>query len=225
MYAWDGGGAVRLLRHDPASGSMLLERLDAGRTLRSVPDDLGALRTLSEILGRLNAVAAPPGMRRLADVAAAALDRVPHAVAVAADPEVRRLIAISAGAVQDLLPEAGDRLLHWDLHQGNVLAALPGGREPWLAIDPKPLAGDPGFELLAALHNRWDDVTATGNVPRAVRARFDLMTEVLGLDRRRAAGWTLGRILQNMLWEADNADTTWHTHPDRAIAEALLDTR
>ncbi|NBM16754.1 hypothetical protein GUY61_14200 [Streptomyces sp. GC420] len=107
-----------------------------------------------------------------------------------ADPGERRLLVACAGAVRELAGEPGDRLLHWDLHYGNVLA---GEREPWLAIDPKPLAGDPGFELMPALFNRWD--------PRRVRFRFDLMTEVLGLDRARARGWTLGRVLQNSLWE------------------------
>src|SRR5690606_10428198 len=81
--------------------------------------------------------------------------------------------------------EPGDRLLHWDLHYDNVLA---GEREPWLAIDPKPLAGDPGFDLLPALDNRWDDVVAGGDVRRAVLRRFDLLVEALGLDPARSAG-------------------------------------
>jgi streptomycin 6-kinase len=227
LRAWDGHGAVRLLRHDPDSGSMLLERLDADHSLAAVHDDLGALRTLSELLARLNAVPAPQGIRRLADITAAMLDRVPHALTLLPDPAEHRLIQSCAGAVKELLPEAGDQLLHWDLHYDNVLGTRRGPhpadrREPWLAIDPKPLAGDPGFELLPALHNRWDDVVATGNVPRAIRMRFDLMTEVLGLNRQRAVGWTLGRILQNALWEVENGDTQWHTDPDRAIAKALL---
>ena len=227
LRAWDGDGAVRLLRHDPDSGAMLLERLNADRTLAAVPDDLAALQILSELLARLTAVPAPPGMRRLADIAAAMLDQVPAALA-RLDPAEHRLIQRCAGAVRELLPEAGSRLLHWDLHYDNVLAPRPDARpadrpEPWLAIDPKPLAGDPGFELLAALHNRWDDVVATGNVPRAIRKRFDLMTEVLNLDRQRAVGWTLGRVLQNVLWEVDTGDTAWHTDPDRAVAHALLD--
>jgi streptomycin 6-kinase len=174
------------------------------------------------LLARLTAVPAPAGLRRLGDIAAAMLERVPAALDRVADTAERRLVRRCAGAVRDLLPEPGDRLVHWDLHFDNVLA---GDREPWLAIDPKPLAGDPGFELLAALHNRWDDVVRTGDVTRAVRRRFDLMTEVLGLDRQRAIGWTLGRILQNALWEAENDDTVWHTGPDRAVAAALLGTR
>jgi streptomycin 6-kinase len=224
LRAWDGRGAVRLLHHDPETGAMLLERLDADHSLAAVDDDLAALQVLSALLVRLNAVAAPEGIRRLADIAVGMLDRVPRAVALRPDAAVRRLIQRCAGAVGDLLPETGDQLLHWDLHYDNVLGRRPGARpEPWLAIDPKPLAGDPGFELLPALHNRWDDVVATGNVRRAIRTRFDLMTEVLGLNRQRAVGWTLGRVLQGLLWEIEHDDTTVHSAPDRAIAQALLD--
>ncbi|WP_049573191.1 aminoglycoside phosphotransferase family protein [Streptomyces sp. SBT349] len=226
LRAWNGDGAVRLLDHDPASGSMLLERLDASRSLASVPDDLAALRSLSELLARLAAAPAPAGMRRLGDIAARMLDRVGPALTRVPDPAYRRLIESCAGALTEVCREPGDRLLHWDLHYDNVLAPHPSDpREPWLAIDPKPLAGDPGFELLAALHNRWDDVVATASIPRAILRRFDLMTEVTGLDRRRAAGWTLARVLQNALWDIENEDTNPHTEFDRAIAETLLDHR
>lgn len=222
LRSWDGQGAVRLLEHDPASGSMLLERLDANRTLKAVPDDTEALELLSRLLARLTAERAPDGLPQLADIAAAMLDRVPSALPLLADPTERRLLASCAGAVRELIPAAGDRLLHWDLHYDNILSSYPSQqREPWLAIDPKPLAGDPGFELLPALWNRWDDAVATGDVPRAVRRRFDLMTEVLGLDRQRAQGWTLGRVLENALWDLQRFGQTALQPEHRAIAEIL----
>ena len=224
LRAWNGNGAVRLLDHDAASGSMLLERLDADRSLGTVDHDLAALQILSELLARLSAVPAPAGLRRLSDIGADLLDRVPRALTVVRDPSHRRLMRASASALEEVLPEPGDRLVHWDLHYFNVLAPHPADeREPWLAIDPKPLAGDPGFELLAALHNRWEDAVATRDVPRAIRRRFDLMTDVLGLDRKRATGWTLARILQGQLWDVEHDDDMWSTEPDRAIAEVLLD--
>lgn len=223
LRAWDGRGAVRLLRHDPESGSMLLERLDARRSLGCLDDDLAALEILAGCLGQLHAVAAPPGMRQLADVAAATLDRVERTEARMGDPNDRWLLRRCAEVVNELLPERGDRLLHWDLHYDNVLAAHPhSGREPWIAIDPKPLAGHPGFDLLPALHNRWDDVVATGDVPQAVRRRFDIMTGVLDLDRQRAAGWTLGRVLQQLTWESGTESANPFAAADRAIARALL---
>jgi len=139
-------------------------------------------------------------------------------------PTHTRLIRACGYALEEVLPEPGDRLLHDDLHYFNILAPPPDDqREPWLAIDPKPLAGDPGFGLLAALHNRWEEAVASGDLPRAIRRRFDLMTEVLGLDRTRATGWTLARILQNVLWDVGHDDTIWHSEPDRAIARTLLD--
>jgi streptomycin 6-kinase len=42
LQAWAGRGAVRLLEHDPDSGAMLLERLDASRDLSTMQDDLAA---------------------------------------------------------------------------------------------------------------------------------------------------------------------------------------
>src|SRR5919112_1286526 len=221
LRTWSGDGAVRLLDHDAATGSMLLERLDARRTLGDVEDDLAALQTLSELLARLVAADAPAGVRRLDDVAVDLLERARAALAATADDDLRKILQACVAVVHDVVADrpAGDQLLHWDLHYDNVLAPLPGAeREPWLAIDPKPLAGDPGFELLPALHNRWDDVVATGDVPLAVRRRFHLMTEVASLDRERARAWTLARVLQNLVWEAEAGTTMWSSEPDRAIA-------
>ena len=201
---------------------MLLERLDAGHSLASVEDDMAALRILSEILARLVAVPPPPGLRRLTDIAARLLNAAPGASTRLADPAERRLMLACAAAVDELKEEPGHQLLHWDLHYDNVLAPVPGsGREPWLAIDPKPLVGDPGFELLPALWNRWHDVEASGDIRRAVRRRFDLMTEVVGLDRQSAAGWTLGRVLQNAVWTVESGDTRLHPI-HAAVARALL---
>ncbi|GGX92706.1 aminoglycoside phosphotransferase family protein [Streptomyces hiroshimensis] len=207
LRAWDGDGAVTLLDHDEATGTMLLERLDANRSLLSIRDAEASLQTLSELLARLLTAPVPAGLRPLADIAGAMLKDVPAALPELRDASERRLVETCAAAVREVIGEPGHQLLHWDLHYANVLAPVPGSaREPWLAIDPKPLVGDPGFELLPALHDRWDDITATGDVERAVLRRFDLMTDVLGLDRRQAARWTLGRVLQNALWDVEDGE-------------------
>ncbi|RSS78429.1 aminoglycoside phosphotransferase family protein [Streptomyces sp. WAC06614] len=195
LRAWAGQGCVRLLEHDPETGTMLLERLDHERHLSALAatDPRAAVAVVAGLLARLTAVPAPPGVRRLEDEARALLDRVPAAAGRLADPHERALLRAWAAATAEVAGEAGDRLLHWDLHVDNVLAA---DREPWLAIDPKPLAGDPGFDLLPALRHPFD--------PADLRWRFDLMTEVLGLDRRRARAWTLARVLQNAVWDAED---------------------
>jgi streptomycin 6-kinase len=202
LRTWSTDDVVEVLDDDPATATILLERLET-RSLSDLPDDTEATRLLAELLARLCVVPAPAGLRRLEDIVAEMLDDAPGLIPKLADPEQQSLVRRYAAQAAELVQEPGDRLLHWDLHYDNVLAAQ---RKPWLVIDPKPLAGDPCFELLPALGNRWDDLVATGDLPRAIRRRFDLMLDVTGLERERAVGWTMVRILQNVLWDLDGEE-------------------
>ncbi|UZK55162.1 aminoglycoside phosphotransferase family protein [Streptomyces drozdowiczii] len=214
LWGAAGAGAVRLLAHDPATGSMLLERLDGRRSLEGEPDADRAVRVIAGLLAGLTAVrpgsgarmgmdaagagggagaGAGAGLRGLGEAVARMLAAAPDVVAALVDEEERGLVRDCAAAVREVAGEPGDRLLHWDLHFGNVLAGEGGA---WVAIDPKPLVGDPGFELLPALVNRFE--------AGAVGKRFDAMTGVLELDRARAAAWTLGRVLQNACWSVES---------------------
>lgn len=241
LRAWAGEGSVCLLEHDAGTGAMLLEWAGAGARagagagvavgaggapgagsagdsgepvhLSRLGEDepREAVRILAGLLRRLSAVPAPDGLRRLGDVAADMLAATPAAVERLGEDDAR-LLKDCAAAVREVLGEPGDRLLHWDLHYDNVLAAE---REPWLAIDPKPLAGDPGFELLPALTDLWDPD------PAVTRWRFDLLTGQLGLDRDRARAWPLGRVLQNGLWDVEDGEPG--LDPDQvSIARTLL---
>ncbi|MGW9245506.1 aminoglycoside phosphotransferase family protein [Streptomyces badius] len=217
LRAWGvaGAGAVELLDHDPESGALLLERLDERRPLSGEADVRGAVTALGAVLARLVAVPAPEGLRTLGEVVERMLAAVPERVGLLADAADRRLLVDCAAAVREVAGEPGDRLLHWDLHYDNVLAgrADAGRAGEWIALDPKPLAGDPGFELFPALDNLFD--------AEEVVWRFDALTEALGLERERARAWTLGRVLQNGLWGA--AEGKARLAPDHAeIARRLL---
>jgi hypothetical protein len=89
-------------------------------------------------------------------------------------------------------------------------------KEPWcVTVWPSP-----GFDLLPALDNHWDDIVATGDPATAVRRRFDQLTETPALDRDRATGRTLARILRNSLWDIEDGNTA--LDPAQAtIAQAL----
>ncbi|GHC59618.1 aminoglycoside phosphotransferase family protein [Streptomyces flavofungini] len=214
LRVWNGDGAVRLLDYDDATGTMLLERARDGQELSEYAETgraetRKAVVLLAELLARLTAVPAPPGMRTLGDIAGQMLDDTPAALKAIPDLGERALIGRCADAVREVVGEPGDRMLHWDLHFDNVLAS---DREPWLAIDPKPLAGDPGFDLWPALDNLFE--------ADEVCWRFDAMTEVLGLDRERARAWTLGRVLQNALWDVEDGRALTPDHLE--VARRLL---
>ena len=159
LECWGGAGSVRLLAHDPETGSLLLERLDASRSLATVPD-LAAVGIIAGLLAQLNAATPPPDLRRLEDVAHATLRPLSAALTAVRDNVERRLLETCAGRTRELLGEpVQHRLLHWDLHYDNVLYAPDRQPGDWVAIDPKPLLGDSGFEFsrpwVTAGTTRW----------------------------------------------------------------------
>jgi streptomycin 6-kinase len=215
LRVWDGDSAVKLLDHDESTGAMLLERLDTSMSLAIEHAAITArdgVVIIAQLLARLTSVHAPAGIRRLEDIAGQMLDDLPYALSRIDGGEDRRLLVACGDAVTDVVHEAGDRLLHWDLHFDNVLTSH---RQPWLAIDPKPLAGDPGFDLFPAIDNLFD--------ADEVMWRFDAMTETIGLDRGRAKLWTLGRVLQNALWNIEDHRPLAADHLN--VARQLLATR
>ena len=105
-------------------------------------------------------------------------------------PFERRILDAAISALVELAPTQGEQvLLHQDLHGDNVLAAE---REPWLVIDPKPLAGEREFAVAPIVRS-----FELGQSKRDVLHRLDRLTSELGLDRDRARGWTIG---QTMAW-------------------------
>ena len=83
-------------------------------------------------------------------------------------------------------------VVHQDFHGGNVLSAQ---REPWLAIDPKPLVGEPAFDAASLLRDRRDDLVRVSGPEQRIRARLDQLTAELGLDRDRLRGWGIVHAL------------------------------
>ena len=69
---------------------------------------------------------------------------------------------------------------------------LAARREPWLAIDPKPLVGEREFAVAPIVRS-----AELGHSRRAVLRRLERLTGELGLDRDRARGWTIG---QSVVW-------------------------
>lgn len=226
LRRWGGQGAVTLLRADPHRFALLLERLGPGSL-----GDGGALSAddavavVAGLYPRLHVPALPQTPRlsaRLADWA----DRMAALPPSAPVPRrfVERAVALARTFAADPVVDA--RLLHGDLHDDNVLA---GRREPWLAIDPKPLAGDPHWEPAPLLWNRWREAVGTGDLRGALRRRLGVACDVGGLDPDRARDLTVVRVMVNALWELEDAAAAGR-EPDRgwitrqvAVAKAVQD--
>ena len=189
-----GRGAVRMLEGEP--GALLLERLSPGTALWEVDDDDAACRAAIEVLQRLWRPTEPGHpFRMLAADAAMWAETLPRLWRQLGQPFERRLLDQALAAAAELPPTQGELVvLHQDLHGGNVLRAE---REPWLAIDPKPLVGEREFDLASLIRDRRWSIDG-----RVVRRRLDLLSAELGLDRDRMRRWAL---LHALAWGVEDA--------------------
>lgn len=193
LRRWAGAGAVRLLRADPHRRVILLEQLQQ-RNLNELWD-IEACEIVAGLYSQIH-VPALPQLRSLAECTerwTADLTRLPRNA-----PVPRRLVeqAIALGKELAADPAATGTLIHGDLHYENVLAA---DRAPWLVIDPKPMNGDPHYEIAPMLWNRWDELA--GYVRDGVRRRLSALVDAAGLDADRARAWVIVRMLHNAMWE------------------------
>lgn len=221
LRCWGGNGVVRLLRADPWRRALLLERLHQ-ETLTDLWD-IEACELVGAAYTRLH-VPAPPQVASLTAAVqrwSAGLAALPRNA-----PVPRRLVeqAVSLGRALASEEPSDPRLLHTDLHYDNVLAA---DREPWLVIDPKPLAGDPHYEVAPLLWNRWDELA--GDVRDGVRRRFHAVVDAAVLDEDRARDWVVVRMMHQALWclQADpdltDASTRSFLTTCVAVAKAVQD--
>jgi streptomycin 6-kinase len=207
LVAWAGDGAAALLAHDPARSALLLERCTPGDRLAERPD-VEPVGVFVDLLPRLWTEATEP-FRPLADEAAHWRSSLWANWSDAGEPCERRLVEAADSFLRDLPGSQGEQvLLHQDLHGDNVLAS---DREPWLAIDPKPLLGERELGVAAAVRD-----FALGTERRAVLDRFDRLTAELGLDRERTLGWT---VAQTIAW----AFGSGHADHHYATVRHLLD--
>jgi streptomycin 6-kinase len=210
LVTWEGRGAVRLLEHDPERRALLIERCEPGTPLADRSDD-EALGVMAGLLPRLWRPAGPP-FRPLAEEAAHWAETLPASWERTGRPFERKLLDSTLEALGDLsISQNESVLLHQDLHAGNVLRAA---REPWLVIDPKPLAGEREFGIAALvrgseLGSGWD----------RMRHRLEVLTSDLGLDRDRARRWALA---QTIAW-AFEGDRVLVAHVE--AARCLLELR
>jgi streptomycin 6-kinase len=118
-------------------------------------------------------------------------DHVPRWLANAGGHE----LAARARKLYESLERRTDTLVHGDFHHHNVLRSERG----WLAIDPKPMLGEPEFDVPSFLWN-----------PLPCRLRVEHLESRLaafvaaGLDEERIRKWT---VIRGAYLQPQEADT------------------
>ncbi len=240
LRCYGGDGAVELYEVDVATGALLLERADPGTPLLDHPNRPEAIGIACALLRRLRRPATPdrdcpgpdepatdsrrpvsvPSDRRgdhpyphVTDLVARWAAEFPVEQKECGEPVPRRVLdrAVELATRYATEPDGPELLVNRDAHLGNMLSAR---REPWLLIDPKPLAGEAAFDTGHLMHDLLRE--APGRAAALDTAAR--LADGLGVPTDRVLGWALVRAVDNALWAARDADPT---QPYLAVAEAV----
>jgi streptomycin 6-kinase len=215
-----GEGCAALLDADPDQGIVILERLFPGETIHdlSLQDDDKATRIAAEVMTKLWRPLPPEhnfptvarwakGLQRLRDQHDGSTGPLPAYLVERAEATYRELLASPPPSV----------LLHGDLHHDNILSAT---RAPYLAIDPKGLAGEPAYEVGPLFYNPQPEVFRLPDLARVLARRLAILSECLQIDRRRLLACAFAHSVLSAAWsmedEGDGYADTIH------VAETLL---
>ncbi|MEU4419623.1 aminoglycoside phosphotransferase family protein [Actinoplanes sp. NPDC024001] len=191
LRAWRGRGVVELVDADPESGALLLERLDHTRTLHSLP--VWEAAEIAGALIRTLAVEPPDGLVTLREVADGIHDGLGRRQRALGDPVPPAWVERAVHCARELRSAGEQRMIHADLHYGNVLA---GTRETWLAVDPRPLRGAPEYAVPELIWNRADQLRSASDVRRLL----EVIVRAGRLDAEIAVGWVVTRCVDYWLW-------------------------
>ena len=174
LELWAGDGAVHLLRRDRERRVLLLERVRPGVDASGLPDEEATAIAVSVGLRLWRPAAAP--FRWIGDHVPRWLDE--------AERRRHELLPL-ASELYASLQVGRATLVHGDLHHHNLLDA---GAGRFVAIDPKPMLGEPEYDVPSFLWN-----------PLSYRMRPDVTERRLaafaaaGLDEERMRTWAVIR--------------------------------
>jgi streptomycin 6-kinase len=217
MEWWDGDGAARVLARD--DDALLLERAEGTASLadmaRTGRDD-EACRVLCAVAARLHAPRRKP-LPELVPLAHWFRELEPAAAAHGG------ILMRCAATARSLLAEPREvGVLHGDLHHGNVLDFVARG---WLAIDPKRLVGERGFDFANIFTNPDldDPMRPVATKPDRFARRLQVVAEAARLERDRLLRWVLAWTGLSAAWFLGDGDSAAIDLRVAELAAAELD--
>jgi streptomycin 6-kinase len=211
MQWWEGDGAARVFARE--GDALLMERALGPRSLMAMAlqgQDDAASRIACGVVAKLHAQREAPWPRDLVP-----LDRWFAALRTAAARE-GGIFARARVVADDLLATAEPaRPLHGDIHHDNV---LDFGERGWLAIDPKYIVGERGYDYANLLCN---PELRTVTEPSRFSRQASVIATASGLAPDRLLRWTLAYAGLSAAWFLEDGDPA-SAASDLAVANLAL---
>jgi streptomycin 6-kinase len=198
MQVYAGRGAPLLLESEPERGILLMERVEPGVLLSRLDDERQAVSIAAALMRQLwqpVAVGGPfPTLARWT----IGITKIRPRFDGGCGPFPERLVDRAIELRDELLASSTEPvLLHADLHHENILSAR---RQPWLAIDPKGVVGDPAYEPSTYLYNRLPEAKTPGELKALLASRIDQFAGELELDKARLLAWGQVQCILSAWW-------------------------
>jgi len=200
---FDGEGAIKVLRMDENFCALLLERATPGEGLRKIcrRDDAEANQIAIDIMRRL--WRKPPESHDFPMLESwikgfekAENTRFPAQIIKKAQSCFDELLALSKNKF----------VLHGDLHHENILSAT---RKPFLAIDPKGIVGDIGYEISVFLNNPRGWVLEQPEARQILRRRVEQFAEAFEIEPLILRKWAFAEAVLSAWWTFEDNGTDW----------------
>jgi streptomycin 6-kinase len=203
----DGKGVVQLIKHNQEMGALLLEFLKPGKTLFELEADETATSIAARVMKDLW-ISAPEdhAFPTLADWAKG-FERLRDRFEGGTGPFSEDLVERAEKIYLEFMDPMSDQVvLHGDLHHWNILAAE---REPWLAIDPKGVIGEPAYEVGAWLRNPYPEIIKSDSIKQITERRISQFSEILSLDKTRLLRWGFAQAVLSAWWSYEDHAEDW----------------
>lgn len=195
MSWWAGEGAARVYAHDESA--VLMARATGSGSLRHMAlngQDDEASRIACAAVARLHAPRQSPPEGLLS------LQSAFQSLWVAAEHEGGVLHDCAATARALLAGQQDIVVLHGDIHHDNI---LDFGARGWLAIDPKRVMGDRGYDYANLLCN--PDLP-TCNDPVRFKRQLDVIAQAANLSHPRLLQWVVAHAGLSAAWFLEDGE-------------------
>ncbi|MBX3099753.1 MAG: phosphotransferase [Salinibacterium sp.] len=205
LEAWGSACAPTVFRQDAETWALLLEDVEPGIPLvRYHVPARSSLRSAAQLYKTLSTRPVPDGIPTLVETVQPFLDkalsRLRHHLPLLGDNG--DVLRAGLEVLAELLERQPVELfLHGDFAPGNIISSTAG----WRAIDPKPMRGDPAFDLwplVSQLGSPWRDAQPE----RILAEQLQFVAELAGIEVRRAARWGFARAALTLSWFLDEQD-------------------
>ncbi len=205
-----GDGVCRLLRFDETRSALLLEKLSPGENLKTIckNDDKKAVGIAINVMR--NFWRKPPEKNdfpKLEDwfkgLEKAEKTEFNSEYVKKARRFFEELTALSAQKT----------LLHGDFHHENILSA---SREPFLAIDPKGIIGDIGYDLSIFMINHADWLKKEPNRRGKLNYAIRQFSEAFEIEPQSIKKWIFAFSVLSAWWTFEENSENWRNELDSA---------